>query len=200
MRNILSTLFAFGLVTIASAQFEIRPHVGTNFQNLTKSEDGTEWKGNPGFQVGVNLMIGNQFFLQPGIQYVSSKSELTFVAAGSTSSSATLTTSALRVPAVIGYRFVDPSDEPLLNLRIFGGALANFPLNATFNEDGLEDVDVGSANYGLTAGAGLDISIFFVEAGYDIGLSNVFDDKDVTVDTKQNQFQVNAGLRLKMAQ
>ena len=60
MRNILSTLFAFGLATIASAQFEIRPHVGTNFQNLTKSEDGTEWKGNPGFQVGVNLMIGNQ--------------------------------------------------------------------------------------------------------------------------------------------
>lgn len=197
MRTLLTSLFTFGLLTAAMAQFEIRPHVGTNLQDLTKSDDGTEWKGTPGFQVGVNLMIGNQFYIQPGIQYVVSKSELEFTAGTGT---ATLTTSSLRVPVLVGYRFVDPSDEPLLNLRIFGGALANFPVNASFNEDGLEDVDVGSANYGLTAGAGIDISIFFVEAGYDIGLSNVFDDKDVTVDTKQNQFQLNAGLRLKLAQ
>ncbi|HRH70251.1 MAG TPA: outer membrane beta-barrel protein [Flavobacteriales bacterium] len=199
MRSTITSLAFIAAATFSHAQIELRPHIGTNIQNLTESPDGTEWTGNPGFQAGLHVMIGNQFFVQPGIQYVSSKSDLTSTIGG-TDASFTLSTGTLRVPAVVGYRFSDPSSEPTLNLRIFGGLGMNFPMNATFNEDGVEDVEVGSANFALTAGAGLDISIFFVEAGYDIGMTNVFDDEDFDVDAKQNQFQLNAGVRLKFAQ
>jgi hypothetical protein len=185
---------------VASAQLEIRPHAGFNIQNLTESVDGTEWKGTTGYQFGGHIMIGNQFFIQPGIQYVVSKSELSATSASGPIATFTLTTGSLRVPAVIGYRFSDPSSEPFLNLRLFGGLAANFPLSSTFDEEGVEDVEVGPANFALTAGAGLDISIFFVDLGYDIGMSNIFNDEDFDVDTKQNQLQVSAGVRLKFAQ
>ncbi len=197
IRTSLLVALALGSATLATAQIELRPHIGANIQHLTESPDGTEWTGNPGLQIGMHLMIGSQFFVQPGIQYVSSKSDLVVV--GTSNSDYTLTTNSLRVPVVIGYRFSDPASEPLLNVRLFGGLAANFPLSASFNEDGLEDVDLGPANLAITAGAGLDISIFFIEAGYDVGVSNVFDDEDFEVDAKQNQFQVNAGVRLKFA-
>ncbi len=198
MRTLITIALLAGIAHSGSAQMEFRPHVGTNIQNLTESPDGSEWSGNPGFQAGMHVMLGRKFFVQPGFQYVSSKSDLSYSTAGGTSAY-TLSTSSLRIPVVAGLRFSDPSDEPFLNLRVFGGLAMNFPLDATFNEDGVEDVELGSANFALTAGAGLDISIFFIEAGYDVGMTNVFDDEDFKVDAKQNQFQVNAGVRLKFA-
>jgi hypothetical protein len=193
-------LALFSTVLMTQAQLELRPHAGINIQNLTESPEGTEWKGSTGYQFGVHVMLGNQLFFQPGLQYVTSKSELSFRSgAGSQNSTATLTTGAIRLPVVVGYRFTDPGTEPMLNFRLFAGMVGNFPLSSSFNEDGVEDVDAGPAQFALSAGAGLDISLFFIEAGYDIGMSNVFDDEDFKVDTKQNQFQISVGVRLKFA-
>ena len=133
-----------------------------------------------------------------GVQYVHSNTILSTTVLGE-EMEVTFTTGSLRAPVRFGYRFVEPSESPVFNPRIFGGVAPSLPLSWSFDEEGYTDVEVGSAQIALTFGAGLDIKFFFIEAGYDVGLVPMFDDDSITTDPKANMLQVNAGFRLKLA-
>lgn len=194
------TLLALALATgtAATAQLEIRPLVGINWQNLTEAPALGDWRGEAGYQFGVSLMLGSQVYFQPGVQYMSTNTQLTTTILNNTFES-TLNTGYLRVPLQLGVRLVHPDQQPVVNPRLFANFAANFATTATFNESGLGDVTMGTANFGVGGGIGLDIAIFFIEAGYDVGLVPVFDDDRFDLDAKANIFYMNAGVRLRFA-
>ena len=82
-------------------------------------------------------------------------------------------------------------------------------LSKTEYDDGEfnENIDWNDSQWGAQVGAGVDVSIFFVDVGYEFGLTNshdglqgedsIFDNFD---EVKQNTFYVNAGLRLRLAE
>ncbi len=198
MRHTFAILVTLAGAMNASAQLEIRPHLGINYQNFTSPPPLSDWKGEAGFQGGVSFMLGSQVYFQPGVQYMSTNTELSTTILGQTFS-ATLNAGYLRIPLHLGFRFVHPEDEPTINPRVFAGFAASFPMSATFDESGLGDVEMGTGNFAVGGGAGLDISIFFIEAGYFVGLNPVFDDDRFDTDAKANLLTIEAGVRLKFA-
>jgi len=200
---IFSIVFTMAAIT-ASAQLEIRPFVGANFSNVSETPDGTDTKAKLGGQVGAHVMIGNQFHLYPGIAYFSRSTEFTTVEDFNTDQ----TVEGVILPLLVGYRFVDADSDPFMNFRVFAGPSVMFLTTTEYdNGDFDEEVNWNSSQWGAQVGAGLDISIFFLDVTYEFGLTNahdgisgednVFNNFD---EVKQNTFLINAGVRLMLAQ
>ncbi len=199
MKFILS--FAFFAVFIAcQAQVEIRPYLGANFSNVSKTPDGTSTKAKLGGQVGASLMIGNRFHLNPGIAYFSRSTEYSTTDNFQTDQ----TVEGVVIPILVGYRFVDPTTEPLLNFRLQAGPSLMFLTTTKYDNGDINDaVNWNDSQWGAQIGAGLDVSIFFLDVIYEFGLTNTNDGLKENsgvfenfTDFKQNTFIINAGVRL----
>lgn len=200
IRTKLLVAIAFGSATSAIAQIELRPHIGANTQDITRNPDGKEWQGKAGFTIGAHVLFGSEFFLQPGVQYVESRVQLTRATTVlSPTATNTLQTTALLVPVVVGLWFSDPSKKPLLDFRMFGGIVGNFPLSSSFVDYGREDTQVGKTSLALKAGAGLDMGKFFLDLSWDAGITDVFNEQEFDLSAKSVLIQFNAGMRLKFA-
>lgn len=173
------------------AQVSLRPQAGFNSSNLTKDLERAEFSDQLGFQFGVDLQMGNKFYIQPGILWESNKNELKERIDDRT---AELTVSRIRIPVMLGYRLI--SDEAsTIDARIFTGPNASFTVSKNLDETSLlSKDDFKGAIYGWNMGIGVDIAIFFVDAGYQFGLNEVFE--DVASSARNNLAYVNAGLRL----
>ena len=173
------------------AQVSLRPQAGFNSSNLTKDLERAEFSDQLGFQFGVDLQMGNKFYIQPGIFWESNKNELKERIDDRT---AELTVSRIRIPVMLGYRLI--SDEAsTIDARIFTGPNASFTVSKNLDETSLlSKDDFKGAIYGWNMGIGVDIAIFFVDAGYQFGLNEVFE--DVASSARNNLAYVNAGLRL----
>ena len=94
---------------------------------------------------------------------------------------------------------MDPEDEPAVNVYLMGGPSALMNLNAKLNNDALT-VKTNSTQWYVGFGGGLEFGFLFVEAGYDVAMSNVFKGNDFVTNPKVNFVHANAGVRLKLAQ
>ena len=104
----------------------------------------------------------------------------------------------LKVPVLVGVRLLNPEDDHTVNAYLMAGPTAMFKLSADLNNDKLT-VTTNPAQWYLGAGAGLEISFLFVEAGYNVAMNNVFKGNDFKTNPKVNQFYATAGVRLKLA-
>jgi hypothetical protein len=177
------------------AQVEIRPFLGMNFSDVSKTPDQTSSQAKIGYQVGASVMIGNRFHLNPGISYFSRSTE--FSQTGDVNFDQTL--EGVLIPILVGYRFVDPTTEPFFNFRLYGGPSMVFLTTTKFTDEGpKEGVDWNDTQWGAQLGAGVDVSIFFVDLTYEFGLTDNLDGSNAPgfTDIRQNTFIINAGVRL----
>jgi hypothetical protein len=196
----LITLAFLAFFFVAHSQVEIRPFLGMNFSNVSDSPDGTSTQAKIGSQIGASLMIGNRFHLNPGIAYFSRSTE--YSSSGNVNVDQTV--EGVTIPLLVGYRFVDPTTEPFLNFRIQAGPSLMFLTKTEYSDGEINDaVDWNDSQWGAQVGAGLDVSIFFLDVTYEFGLTNTNDglkEKDGIFDNftefKQNTFIVSAGVRL----
>ena len=135
----LITLLAFTILSssLSFAQgnekhiFDIRAYGGMSIlqlstDNSTSLIDGAihdrSVTGRPGVQFGVSTTFGNRFFIQPGVQYsllsttIINKNTVT----GNELTDET-TLNIISVPLKVGMRLINPKEENLINVRIFGG-------------------------------------------------------------------------------
>lgn len=174
---------------MAQAQLVIKPAVGVNFTDLSKDEGG-EFKAKVGWQIGGSIMLGKKFYLEPGVFYVEKSTK--FDSSGSSVSDIDFKISGIRIPVTVGINLGD--EKSTFNFRIFGGGSA-FILTNTKNLD--KDL-LKSASWGVYAGAGVDISMFFLDASYEWSLTNVSDDLDNIDVGKTRSVFIQAGIRLKL--
>jgi hypothetical protein len=175
---------------MAQAQIVIKPAVGINFTDLSKDENG-EFKAKAGWQIGGSVMFSmKKLYLEPGVFYVQKSTQ--FNSSSSTVSDVKFDVDGIRVPVSIGYNFGD--EKSTVNFRIFGGGSA-FILTNTKNID--KDA-LKNAMWGVHAGAGLDISLFFLDASYEWSLTNLSDDLDNVDVGKNRSIFVQAGIRLRL--
>ena len=201
-------MVAVSFAAVASAQFEIRPFVGANFSNVSKAPDGVNTKAKLGYQIGGGLMIGNRLYVNPSIAYFSRKTEYSTTAQDVGNLNFDQTMSGVLIPVLVGYRIIDPTEDPGANFRVFAGPSFMF-LSTTKYDDGAanESIDWNDSAWGAQVGAGLDVSIFFVDVSYEFGLTNSNDgltgENNVFTnftEVKQNTFLINAGIRLTLGQ
>lgn len=210
MKKISLTLFAIVLAFATSygQHFDIRAYGGFNVLQLT-SDEGTSLidgvihdrkvSGRPGAQFGAALTFGSRFYVQPGIQYTIITSEVineNTVTKDVLKDEATINT--ISVPLKVGFRLINPEVENLFNARIFGGFDGSHVRsvdhsNKSNKTDDIEADDFTNLIVSADFGMGLDIFIFYVDLGYQLGLTPIYTGGD---QAKANAFYSNIGLRL----
>lgn len=191
-KQIFLLAIVMSLAAAAQAQLALRPYAGINTHEFTKDFESVAWKSAIGYQLGADLQIGKKFYLQPGIQFEFARNS---VEPDVENMKFHFTRTHLRIPVMAGYAFNGAGSN--FSVRMFTGPNASFLLNAETGS-GILDIrksDLSNAVFGWNIGFGLDISIFFVDAGYQFGLSEVF--KNFEGGAKDNFYYANAGLRIR---
>lgn len=175
--------------TVTLAQIAIKPAVGINLTDFSKDPNTGKYKSKVGYQFGGSVAIGKRVYIEPGFYWVKKTTE--FVTENTNQQDIRYDISGIRVPVTVGFNLLG-SEKSIIALRAFGGASA-FMLTNTKN---LDKDDLKSASWGVFAGAGLDLSIIFVEAKYEWSLTNITKDISQIDIGKSRSVFVNAGIRI----
>lgn len=182
---------------------EFRFGGGYNGSNVRETGD-EQWVGRAGYHFGADLVLGRKWFIRPGIHF--QVRNLNYSMAGLDQNGSPLGTDvefrytdrSLRVPLFVGLRLLDP-DASALNIYAFGGPTALFNLQADLDNDALE-VQTSRTQWYIGAGAGLEVGFLFVEGGYNVAMSDVFEGQRFETNPRVNQVTLTAGVRLRLAQ
>src|SRR5688572_21257665 len=157
----------------------INPMVGMTFSAFNNEPEGLESKARVGWLVGVNLRIGDQFYFEPGLQYVLLNSELRSTS-GPLIDTAVLGNTdmnILRIPMMVGVRMLsnEDKDNPL-NLNVHFGL--DFGIITSFyqSDKSLTSDDFKNPILGAIIGAGIDFLSFTFNIDYSYGLTPVFNE------------------------
>ncbi|MGD8495820.1 MAG: hypothetical protein PVF05_06475 [Gemmatimonadales bacterium] len=172
---------------------EIVPQIGGTLMQY--GGDAIESSGELGFTAGGKVRIGSGTYLDGGLfwTYQGGRIDVASPINGTTSDVFYVRT--VRVPVTVGIRLVQAR---LVNLRVFGGGVANFVAGTGDSDFGFSKDDLKRVNYGLRGGVGADILMIAVDVAYEYGITNVFEDEAGLGDVKQKGVVVEAGLRIAM--
>lgn len=182
-----ATFMLLGIVTLF-AQVELKALVGTNFSSLKYTDGGSKYAGKAGYQFGGGVLIGDKFYVEPGIQFVKSSGEIT-----ENSTSFDFSQNFVKVPVYAGYHLLGAEDKPIA-LRIFAGPAVSIAGKISKGEDQIGKDDLKKAIWAVDGGVGLDILFLFVEANYEYAFTDHF--VSDANNAKHGAFIINAGVHI----
>jgi len=166
----------------------IKPAVGINLTNVSKQPNGSA-QAQVGWQIGGSVALGHLVYIEPGVFYVGKSTQFTSTAA---SSIARINLNGIRIPVSVGINLLG-DNKPPVGVHVFGGGSV-FIITST--SDDLPKSLVNTTSWGLHAGAGLDLFMFFLDLSYEWSLTNIQKDiSDIDVG-KTRTFFINAGVRI----
>jgi hypothetical protein len=189
MRN-LSLLVATMFITLSTyAQVTLKPHVGLNLTNVTVT--GTDASGQAGALAGLSVAFGKKIYFEPGLQYVAKSTDIS--SSTNPSFPDNLSLKGLRVPLALGINLLG-SEKSTLTLHGFGGLSGFFIMS----DNTPSNIDLNKANWGLFAGAGIDIWKIFVDVSYEWSLSELSTNvSNAQIGATRSLF-INGGLRINL--
>lgn len=194
MRNLLLSL-ALGLSTTAAlAQVQVNPQLGATFVDLTDDGNGVTTKAAFGFQLGVDLRLGERLYFQPGAYFGRNATVVKVSALDTSVIEDNLIRTTAKVKALVGYNLIHNEG---FKLRVNAGptyeallSVDNKDNRIDFNKD-----DYNGGSFNMDAGVGVDIALFTVEAGVSYGITNAYKDKsEFSSDAKYFTFYATIGL------
>jgi len=190
LHQIVAILFLALLVAgQACAQAELKPGIGITFSDMSKSPANGEVTGQLGWQLGGSVLIGQKFYVEGGVFYATKSSAFT---ESSAKLEFTNDINGVRIPVALGYHLIG-EQKGQFALRVFGGGSAF--IVTSVSAPGASKDDFTSPTWGVFAGAGLDILMFFVDLQYEWSLSDVSTLSTADIG-KSRSFIANAGIRL----
>lgn len=180
-------------IVLVFGQLEVKPTVGLNFSRLSSDPESFSQSARAGFQLGGSLQFGKKLYVEPGIFWVNSGSEL--VHANDTDLSYNLDVSAIRIPVFVGYQIIGGDKENIFGLRVFGGPTGSWVTKVSADETKLNKEDFSSFLWGVDVGAGVDVWLLFLDIGYEWGLNQVFDEDPS--EAKLHAWWINLGARIR---
>lgn len=173
----------------ACAQAELKPGIGITYSDMSKSPANGEVTGQLGWQLGGSVLIGQKFYGEGGVFYATKSTAFT---ESSAKLEFTNDINGLRIPVALGFHLIGEQKSQFA-LRVFGGGSAF--IVTSVSAPGASKDDFTSPTWGVFAGAGLDIFMFFVDLQYEWSLSDVSSLSTVDIG-KSRSFIANAGIRL----
>ncbi len=167
---------ATGLLAIsASAQFQVNPQMGVNFQHLTQPGDGVEYKANLGWQLGADLRFGDRLYFQPGAFFGRSATAVKSYSSDTLVYEDDLVRTNLKLKGMIGYRIIDSYQ---FDLRFAMGPTYDVLLSVDDRNDeiGYNEGDFQKGSLNIDAALGFDMGLVTLEPSVSFGLSRVFSD------------------------
>ncbi len=172
----------------AAAQTTIKPHIGVNLTDVAISTDDVSASGKAGVLAGLSVAFGKKFYIEPGLQYVAKSTAYTSTQDPDFDQDYSL--KGFRVPVAVGINFLG-SQKSLVTFHGFGGLSAFFVTSDNY------DFDINKTNFGLFAGAGVDIWKLFLDASYEWSLSELSNVNNIEVG-KTRSIYINAGFRINL--
>jgi len=194
IKNAILTIIVFSFLFLAGnsyAQLEIKPAIGLNFTNFSEDPVTGKTSAKVGWQLGGTVAMGDKLYGEGGIFWTYKSTEYTEDATEYTFNTEI---SGIRIPAMIGYHLMGKSGDGI-SLRGFGGASVFIVTKVNALE--LTKDDFNKASWGVFLGAGLDISMFFIDLKYEWSLTEVSSVTSFDVGKSKSLF-VNAGIRLSL--
>lgn len=191
MKNKIICLIAFTmLATTGFAQSTMGFYIGPNFSNINIKSPNLSVQNHSGYQVGGFYRRGGFVYGQIGLEYLKIQTNLIITdSSGKTSGAVDL--NRLQLPLYGGLNLLNFSKK-VLNVRAYAGPVITYTMTASsFNPDFSKN-DFSRFGINGTIGAGLDVLIFSVDAGYNFGLNNLF---SKSFDGKADYAFVNVGLK-----
>ena len=204
-----SLLIVFAISLSLAQHFDIRAYGGFNVLQLTSDQGNNiiddilhhrSVTGRPGYQFGAAVTFGDRFYVQPGIQFSTSTMKIVNESTVNSNTSYTdeTTLSMISVPLKVGVRLIDPNEENIFNVRVFGGFDGSHVTKVTHGTNSGAEGDLNEDDYSnlimaADFGLGIDIAFLFVDMGYQLGLSPVHSGGD---NAKGNTFYGNIGIRI----
>jgi hypothetical protein len=187
----------FGGINIGSVTTE-----GTRFTLVDSSLHAKSIDGQLGYQAGISMTFGNHFYVSPGIWYGTYTSNTYLIEEGKDNNDIDFeketTISTIAVPVRLGFRFINPNAENIFNIRIYGGITGAHVLSVNHKGDDeikLDEKDFEKLLVSATGGVGVDVLFFFLDAGYDLGLTGYEKNADKS---RHNSMFVNLGVKFKI--
>ena len=173
-------------------QFSLGVKVGYNASKLSTNVDSVKTSFKSGFQFGAFVRIGKRLYLQPEFYYITQGGVFTN---NITKLSQTVKIGSLDVPVLIGVKLFN---SKIFNVRILAGPDASFVVNKPLGDGGLNAPSADklkTVNWGLQAGAGVDVLMFTLDIRYQVGLSNMFI-KESNFTSKNNLWVISLGWKI----
>lgn len=205
---LLAFIITLSINAVYGTHFDIRAYGGFGVLQLSSDKsssliDGVLHErtisGRPGVQLGMGLTFGSRFYVQPGIQYSFLSTQI--VNSNKVTKQDYVDEAMIRsvsVPLKAGVRLINPEVENIFNVRLFGGFDGSHIMSVDHSKksgriDPIGKEDFSNILMSADFGMGLDIFIFYMDLGYQFGLTPVYSSGDRS---KANSFYGNFGLRL----
>ena len=190
-KTAITLILLIGLSFSGFSQMIIKPAIGMNFMSMSNDLPSYETTGRLGWQIGGTVILGDQFYLEPGIFWVKNNWNLQELNTNLPEFKNDI--SSLRIPAYLGWNVVgDAGDDR--NFHLFGGPAAQIVTKVNSGTTGLTKDDFSGFIWGLNVGAGLSIGKIFIDGGYEWGLTNIY--KNDPNNVRSSGWWLNAGFRL----
>jgi hypothetical protein len=195
MRNLLVIAVLFITIQSSFSQFEINPQVGLLLTRLSNTpENSFEASGRAGWLAGLDLRFGETFYLQPGAFFTSSRTYYKYND-NLTIDPQEVSRTSLKVKAMVGFKLLNTG---VLKLRVAAGPTYEF-------QTSLDDIDneiinkdnYNKGNLSIDAAAGINILFLTLDIGYSFGLSDVYKNSSVSINThpKYQSVYLTAGIQ-----
>ncbi len=207
MNRSLLLIAALGTTFAATAQVQVNPQVGLTMHKLTGTEpQGVSNRASVGFLVGLDVRIGETFYLQPGAFFSRTATAYTIETASpdpnnpgtlvTTEIEDNLVRSNLKLRAMLGYKIVN---EDAFKLRLAIGPSYDVLMSVDNTDDNIQwnEGDFSSGSFNIDGTLGFDFGILTIEPGVSIGLTDVYDTDEQAFekfDSKNLTFFLTAGL------
>ena len=178
------------MASMAYGQFEIKGLGGVNFASLSKHPTNEDWKAQAGYQFGLGVLIGDKFYVEPGVQFVRNSRVVT---QETVEQEFDFSQNFVKIPVYAGYHLLGHESGPLA-LRVFAGPAASIAGKIKKGEDQITKDEIKNAHFMVDAGVGVDIFFLFVELNYEYALTDYFVDE--THGSKHSSFGINAGIHI----
>lgn len=188
MKKLCSLLMAtFVLGSAAVAQVTLKPHVGVNLTDVKVDASNVSASGQAGALAGLSVQFGKKIYFEPGLQYVAKSTSYTSTT--NPDFNQKLDVKGLRIPVAVGINLLG-NQKSALTFHGFGGLSAFFAMSNGFSDI---DVDINNTQWGVFAGAGVDIWKLFFDVSYEWSLSKLAPDANIGA---ARSLYLNAGIRM----
>jgi hypothetical protein len=190
MKNLKFVFVICMMFIVASMQAQVKfgPTAGLNLSTATVKVGGTKMdtKSIVGFNIGLisEFNLTGNLFLQPALLFSTKGTKVTEVEFEST-----ITPIYIEIPVNVVYKFGSESVKFFLNAGPYiaygiGGKIKSGGESVKISYGSGESNDLKPFDFGLTFGAGVELSSFIISAHYGLGLANL--SPVTTNDTKVN--------------
>ncbi|MCU0344268.1 MAG: PorT family protein [Ignavibacteriaceae bacterium] len=171
------------------SQVELKPAIGINFTGYSQDPENASTSAKVGWQLGGTVSFGEKLYGEGGIFWTYKSNE---ISANDTNFVFSTSQSGVRIPVMVGYHLLGKETD-IIGLRAFGGG--SMTILSNVDAEGLTKDDFTSPTYGVFLGAGVDLSMFFLDLKYEWSLSDVSSLTSFDVG-KSRTFFINGGVRI----